>query len=85
MKDSKERIKKTSKSSGIMLLILIFAVVLNASSCHRNVGVKSGKQLKADKSKCKCKNKKGGKYGDFHDRNNMIYNDRSSVNINLLG
>lgn len=45
---------------GFVLLILIFAAVFIVPSCNRKVGVKPGGTQKTDKTKCKCKKKKGG-------------------------
>lgn len=85
MEVSKESIKKTSKSSGIILLILIFAVVLNVSSCNRNIGLKSGGSSKSVKSKCKCKTKKGGIFADYYNIQNKLINSGFLAHIDVLG
>ena len=66
------RDKKSYISKGIVMVILIFAVVLIGTGCHKKIGVKSGGELKPDKSKCKCKKKKGGVYGCFHYPNDKV-------------
>jgi hypothetical protein len=56
--------KKTNYLKGIVLLICIFATVTLSSGCNRKVGVKPGEQLKANKSKCKCRKHNGGIYSE---------------------
>ena len=84
MKVFNEKPKNSSNSKGIVLLILIFAVVFIGSSCHRKVGVKSDGQLKSDKSKCKCKKKKGGVYADFFIQKSICNSSIPSMNFKNL-
>lgn len=84
MKVFNENPKKSSNSKGIILLILIFAIVLIGSSCHRKVVIKSQGQLKSDKSKCKCKKNKGGVYADFFIQKSMYNSSITSMNFKNL-
>ncbi|RPH33159.1 MAG: hypothetical protein EHM93_06405 [Bacteroidales bacterium] len=73
MKALKDRHKKSYNNLGLVMLILIFAVALIGLSCQRKVGVKPGGQLKTDKSKCKCKTKKGGVYADSNVHKSLYF------------
>ncbi len=85
MRGFKFRGEKLQILKGIVRLILIFTVVLNGSGCHRKVGVKSEGQSKTDKSKCKCKTKKGGIYVNFYNQRNKHNNTGSLQGIDVLG
>lgn len=83
MKEFAKIVERVISFTRIVLLIFFFITLGIVSGCHKKTGVKPGGQLKVDKSKCKCKKKKGGIYSNvfIHSTTNHYLEYSAKVEI----